>query len=1101
MARRRRFIKKNSHKRKIVFSLLLVCFLIIGIGFANLSSHLEIQGSLGVQKYHLALSLYDVLKDAAEEGTYAKEYTGTHQDSFDNLGHEKIYHWYGADAASGTAIVNKNNVIFANHCWQMIRTTDTGGVKMIYNGEAENNQCLNTRGTHEGPVFVNSMSVSDSYYYGTGYDYDNTTKMFTLTGNIELSNWNSISASLLRGKYTCKSTSPNNYCSVLYKIIGYYDSSRAAVIQYESTSHYSQYGTVDYNSIGYSLASVGYMYNLDTLVTRKANSAATSGSLFGGGVNYSDGKYTLTNISSTYDSYHHYTCNNTSGECSIVRYYYHNNEYVELNDGRNIETVVEDMLYSDDLNQTNSTIKEVIDGWYEKYLYGYGDYLEDTIFCNNRRIYSLGGWNPNGGGTTNNITFYSYYYMYDIDIGCTNETDKFSILNPKARLNYKIGLMTSEEMWLLQQNNFRSTGQAYWLGDPIGFMNVSLLENDGSIGSNGVSGTWYGVRPAISLKSEIGYVSGDGSMANPYIVEAEPTSAVLPTNPDTLRIQTSNTSSTFGKDIARSSFESITIVNHTNVPNNVIDSWDVSNYRNGSVMAWYKDEDSDGKYELYIGQEGGVKANIDSSYTFNNFTSLESIDLTYFNTSNVVNMNNMFSRTGYVDNSVFTLDLGPNFDTSSVIDMSSMFYSTGYGGLNFTLNLRNIDTSKVINMANMFYNTGYNSTKFELDLGNNFDTSKVTTMSNMFNSAGYASPIFTLNLGDNFDTSKVVDMSYMFRTTGYSNTSFTLDLGNHFNTSKVTNMSNLFWAVGHSSTVFILDLGNQFDTSNVTNMSGLFCGVGYSNPNFTLNLGNKFDTSKVTNMNNLFDSTGHNSTVFTLDLSQYNFDTSNVVNMNGMFFAMGYSNPNFTLNLGNQFNTSKVTTMQDMFREALYNSSINGLDLSQYNFDTSNVINMAGMFYFAGYNNPNFTLNLGNNFNTAKVTNMSDMFHYTGYKNPTFTLELGNYFNTSKVTNMSSMFQETGYSSTVFTLDLGNNFNTAKVTNMSSMFSRVGYANANFELDISTFVFTNVSSYLYIFSGFRSTNKIWVKDTAAVTWIINNSGNSDLTTNNIIVKT
>ena len=45
-------------------------------------------------------------------------------------------------------ILDKNNVLFAGQCWQMIRTTDTGGVKMIYNGEAEDGKCLDTRGTH-----------------------------------------------------------------------------------------------------------------------------------------------------------------------------------------------------------------------------------------------------------------------------------------------------------------------------------------------------------------------------------------------------------------------------------------------------------------------------------------------------------------------------------------------------------------------------------------------------------------------------------------------------------------------------------------------------------------------------------------------------------------------------------------------------------------------------------------------------------------------------------------------------------------------------------------------------------------------------------------
>ena len=96
--------------------------------------------------------LYDVLKNEAESNGLAKEYTGEHHDSFTKESTKKIYHWYAENDEEGNQILEKNNVIFADHCWQILRTTDIGGVKLIYNGEAENNQCLNTRGKHAGYV-------------------------------------------------------------------------------------------------------------------------------------------------------------------------------------------------------------------------------------------------------------------------------------------------------------------------------------------------------------------------------------------------------------------------------------------------------------------------------------------------------------------------------------------------------------------------------------------------------------------------------------------------------------------------------------------------------------------------------------------------------------------------------------------------------------------------------------------------------------------------------------------------------------------------------------------------------------------------------------
>ena len=154
---------KLHFKRKIVLTSTLVLLFVIGIGYSALSVNLGIFGNITVKK-HYGNTLYEVLEKEANIGTYAKEYTGEHHDSFTEEPSKKIYHWYAPSGTSGNELANqildKNNVLFAEHCWQMIRTTDTGGVKMIYNGEAENNQCLDTRGTHVGyaPRTTESMS-------------------------------------------------------------------------------------------------------------------------------------------------------------------------------------------------------------------------------------------------------------------------------------------------------------------------------------------------------------------------------------------------------------------------------------------------------------------------------------------------------------------------------------------------------------------------------------------------------------------------------------------------------------------------------------------------------------------------------------------------------------------------------------------------------------------------------------------------------------------------------------------------------------------------------------------------------------------------------
>ena len=201
-------------------------------------------------------TLYDVLKKAATIGTYAKEYTGNHQDSMDaSKSTQKIYYYYGSNA-----ILDMNNVIFAGQCWQMIRTTDTGGVKMIYNGEAVDNQCLSTRGTHVGYASRTSQNLASNYWYGTDYTYDSTAKTFKVSGTTEQTMWNESNGPGLVGKYTCKLTSEDGTCATLYLVESYYNTSSAYVIPLNSNSEYSQFGTLQFNASYNSPAYVGYMY-------------------------------------------------------------------------------------------------------------------------------------------------------------------------------------------------------------------------------------------------------------------------------------------------------------------------------------------------------------------------------------------------------------------------------------------------------------------------------------------------------------------------------------------------------------------------------------------------------------------------------------------------------------------------------------------------------------------------------------------------------------------------------------------------------------------------------------------------------------------------
>ena len=343
------------------------------------------------------------------------------------------------------------------------------------------------------------------------------------------------------------------------------------------------------------------------------------------------------------------------------------------------------------------------------------------------------------------------------------------------------------------------------------------------------------------------------------------------------------------------------------------------------VYAWFKNE------TIYIYSEADkIYMNENSSFLFRYLSGLTLLDLSYFDTSNVINMYGIFS---YLSN-VSTLNLS-NFDTSNVTNMDYMFYSMN---ALTSLDLSKFNTSKVTSMSNMFSKTT-NMTSLDIS---HFDTSKVTDMQGMFNEA---SALTSLDVS-HFDTSNVINMNNMFRSMSNLtsidlnefNTSNVTDMNNmfngmsnivaldvsYFNTSKVANMSNMFSNMSNLTSLNVSD----FDTSNVTNMNGMF----YNLINLTyLNISG-FNTSKVTNMGSMFSSMKE---LTNLDVSH--FDTSKVINMGSMFYGMRKIT---SLDISS-FDTSRVTRMGSMFKDCVKlktiyvgnNWNISNLDIEDGQYD------------------------------------------------------------------------------------------------------------------------------------------------------------------------
>ena len=121
-----------------------------------------------------------------------------------------VYYYRGA--------VDNNHVIFANFCWRIVRTTETGGVKLIYDGVPSSGQCNNTGAdTTIGNIQFNTNHNSPAY---VGYMYNvaytaSGNDITTLSGNIIFGNDATYDANT--GKYTLKDTytltDPSNWAN------------------------------------------------------------------------------------------------------------------------------------------------------------------------------------------------------------------------------------------------------------------------------------------------------------------------------------------------------------------------------------------------------------------------------------------------------------------------------------------------------------------------------------------------------------------------------------------------------------------------------------------------------------------------------------------------------------------------------------------------------------------------------------------------------------------------------------------------------------------------------------------------------------------------
>lgn len=242
----------------------------------------------------------------------------------------------------------------------------------------------------------------------------------------------------------------------------------------------------------------------------------------------------------------------------------------------------------------------------------------------------------------------------------------------------------------------------------------------------------------------------------------------------------------------------------------------------------------------------------------------ESIDLSSLDTSNVVDMGDMFS---YLEN-VSQLDVR-NLNTQNTKLFYEMFYNSK---LIEELDVSGFDTSNGINFSYMFYGT---NSIHELDLSN-FNTSNATHMNSMFSNSGLTSLDISY-----FDTSNVVDYSYIFEKLQMENLNmdnFVYNGRRFFDNTKIINISakNIkfktnpqygLFGFGDIVNLKTIDVSN-WDVSQISAMDGIFGKATSLEEIVGLDT---WDLSSITDLSNLFEEC---TKLTTLDLSEW--DVSNV---------------------------------------------------------------------------------------------------------------------------------------------------------------------------------------------------------------------------------
>ena len=318
--------------------------------------------------------------------------------------------------------------------------------------------------------------------------------------------------------------------------------------------------TYQYNTTYPDPTYVGYMYGKDFSIhtsneTTYTNIVALTEYYFGSSYEFDEetetfkltGDITSGTFTEMQDQFadYPYTCKltNGTGSCPVMIKV---NSYINETRVRAQYISYSSNNYENTLtNDNDSTVKTVIDNWYETNIVGKTDsasnlltnYIVDGTFCNDRTFASNN--NGNGYSLVPATRYSSFKRLYQdsnktATLKCSQQSDKFSTTTSRGNgdLTYPVALITADEVAFAggktntkNQDYYLRTNGYYFTMTPSLFEAGTAYARVYGVYSMGELYQWsritnsFSVRPVINLRSDVLISQGDGTVENPFILQ------------------------------------------------------------------------------------------------------------------------------------------------------------------------------------------------------------------------------------------------------------------------------------------------------------------------------------------------------------------------------------------------------------------------------------------------------------------------------------------------------------------------------------------------------------------------------------------------------